>query len=70
MEDDSSYNFNGEGYSVLKHQLKSIYNKYQFSVALKFKTYDDNAILFLAFPSVERVSPGIFFFFLDFLGLI
>lgn len=46
--DESEYRFNGEGYSVLQHAAKSTYNKYQFSVALKFKTYDDNAVLFLA----------------------
>lgn len=46
--DESAYRFNGEGYSVLQHVSISTYNKYQFSVAFKFKTYDDNAVLFVA----------------------
>uniref|UniRef100_A0A0A9YKQ2 Laminin subunit alpha-1 n=1 Tax=Lygus hesperus TaxID=30085 RepID=A0A0A9YKQ2_LYGHE len=45
--DESSYSFAGDGYSVVTHDSSGTYNKYLFSVSLKFKTFDSNALLFI-----------------------
>ncbi|XP_015607311.1 laminin subunit alpha-1 [Cephus cinctus] len=43
-----AYNFNGDGYSVRKRVLTGPYNKYIFGVSISFRTFDENALLFLA----------------------
>ncbi|XP_014204068.2 laminin subunit alpha-1 [Copidosoma floridanum] len=45
---DLAYSFNGEGYAVRSRVISGPYNKYIFGVSINFKTYDENAILFLA----------------------
>lgn len=40
--------WNGAGYSVLKRSDLRPYNKNQFSILLTFRTFDENALLFLA----------------------
>ncbi|XP_014250027.1 laminin subunit alpha-1 isoform X2 [Cimex lectularius] len=47
IKDESSYGFSGDGYVVLKPENSGIRNKYLFSVSLRFKTFDSNALLFL-----------------------
>lgn len=46
--DELTFQFNGEGYAVLHRPSSGTYNKYTFSVSLKFRTLDENALLFLA----------------------
>ncbi|XP_076668102.1 wing blister isoform X2 [Andrena cerasifolii] len=46
--DDIAYSFNGEGYAVRKRVSSGPYNKYTFGVSINFRTYDENALLFLA----------------------
>ncbi|KAF7990369.1 hypothetical protein HCN44_000174 [Aphidius gifuensis] len=46
--EDSTYSFNGKGYSVRNRVSSGPYNKYTFGVSLSFKTFDENALLFLA----------------------
>ncbi|CAA9998731.1 unnamed protein product, partial [Nesidiocoris tenuis] len=45
--DESSYSFAGDGYAVVTHDNSGVFNKYLFSVSLKFKTFDHNALLFM-----------------------
>ncbi|KAJ9574287.1 hypothetical protein L9F63_026065, partial [Diploptera punctata] len=47
-KDELTFRFNGEGYAVLYRPSSGPYNKYVFSVSLKFRTLDENALLFLA----------------------
>lgn len=42
------YYWNGAGYSVLQRSDGRLYNKNKFGVVLTFKTFDENALLFLA----------------------
>ncbi|KAL0132326.1 hypothetical protein PUN28_000249 [Cardiocondyla obscurior] len=46
--DDVAYNFNGEGYAVRNRVSSGPYNKYIFGVSISFRTFDENALLFLA----------------------
>nr|XP_012216711.1 PREDICTED: laminin subunit alpha-1-like [Linepithema humile] len=46
--DDIAYSFNGEGYAVRNRVSSGPYNKYMFGVSINFRTYDENALLFLA----------------------
>ncbi|KAG7199623.1 hypothetical protein KM043_014226 [Ampulex compressa] len=46
--DDIAYSFNGEGYAVRNRVSSGPYNKYTFGVSFNFRTYDENALLFLA----------------------
>lgn len=59
VKDEQSYSFSGEGYAVLQHDSSSAYNKYLFSVSMAFKTFDENALLFLAIGS-EEVSNEVY----------
>ncbi|XP_036145001.1 laminin subunit alpha-1 isoform X3 [Monomorium pharaonis] len=45
---DIAYSFNGEGYAVRNRVSSGPYNKYMFGVSINFRTYDENALLFLA----------------------
>jgi len=47
-KDDIAYSFNGEGYAVRNRVSSGPYNKYMFGVSISFRTYDENALLFLA----------------------
>ncbi|KAL6255156.1 hypothetical protein P5V15_013489 [Pogonomyrmex californicus] len=46
--DDIAYSFNGEGYAVRNRVSSGPYNKYMFGVSINFRTFDENALLFLA----------------------
>ncbi|XP_051174494.1 laminin subunit alpha-1 isoform X1 [Leptopilina boulardi] len=46
--DDIAYSFNGEGYAVRNRVTSGPYNKYTFGISLSFRTFDENALLFLA----------------------
>lgn len=46
--DDTAYSFNGEGYAARNRVSSGPYNKYSFGVSISFRTYDENALLFLA----------------------
>ena len=46
--DDLAYSFNGEGYAVRSRVTSGPYNKYTFGISLSFRTFDENALLFLA----------------------
>lgn len=48
VRDDIAYNFNGEGYAVRNRVSSGPYNKYMFGISISFRTYDENALLFLA----------------------
>ncbi|CAA3033141.1 Hypothetical predicted protein [Olea europaea subsp. europaea] len=48
VQEEQAYRFSGDGYSVLHHDSIGTYNKYLFSVSLSFRSFDENAILFLA----------------------
>ncbi|XP_043600424.1 laminin subunit alpha-1 isoform X4 [Bombus pyrosoma] len=48
VKDDIAYSFNGEGYAVRNRVSSGPYNKYSFGVSISFRTYDENALLFLA----------------------
>ena len=48
ISNDVAYTFNGEGYAVRSRVLSGPYNRFVFGVSISFKTYDENAILFLA----------------------
>nr|XP_034195684.1 laminin subunit alpha-1 isoform X1 [Osmia lignaria] len=48
VRDDIAYSFNGEGYAVRNRVSSGPYNKYTFGVSINFRTYDENALLFLA----------------------
>lgn len=48
ISNDLAYSFNGEGYAVRSRVNSGPYNKYTFGVSINFKTYDENALLFLA----------------------
>ncbi|XP_024867463.1 laminin subunit alpha-1 isoform X2 [Temnothorax curvispinosus] len=48
VRDDIAYSFNGEGYAVRNRVSSGPYNKYMFGVSISFRTYDENALLFLA----------------------
>jgi hypothetical protein len=54
--DELTFQFNGEGYAVLHRPSSGPYNKYVFSVSLKFRTLDENALLFLAVNPNVTVS--------------
>nr|XP_012147088.1 PREDICTED: laminin subunit alpha-2 isoform X4 [Megachile rotundata]XP_012147089.1 PREDICTED: laminin subunit alpha-2 isoform X4 [Megachile rotundata] len=45
---DDMYSFNGEGYAVKNRVSSGPYNKYTFELSFNFRTYDENALLFLA----------------------
>nr|CAD7199120.1 unnamed protein product [Timema douglasi] len=47
-KDELSYHFTGDGYSSLRRGSSSPHNKYVFSVSFKFRTLDENALIFLA----------------------
>nr|CAD7455143.1 unnamed protein product [Timema tahoe] len=47
-KDEQSYHFTGDGYSSLRRGSSSPHNKYVFSVSFKFRTLDENALIFLA----------------------
>lgn len=51
VRDEQSYGFSGDGYAVLLRDSSSAYNKYVFSISLSFRTFDENALLFLAVGS-------------------
>lgn len=51
--DFSAYSFRGDGYAILP-QIKR-YKKRSYVVALRFRTFDENALLFFA-PNVQTVS--------------
>ncbi|XP_046413773.1 laminin subunit alpha-1-like [Neodiprion fabricii] len=46
--DDIAYSFNGEGYAVRNRVPSGPYSKYTFGVSITFRTFDENALLFLA----------------------
>ncbi|XP_014473552.1 PREDICTED: laminin subunit alpha-1 isoform X2 [Dinoponera quadriceps] len=46
--DDIAYSFNGKGYAVRNRVSSAPYSKYMFGVSFSFRTYDENALLFLA----------------------
>ncbi|XP_011501171.1 PREDICTED: laminin subunit alpha-1 [Ceratosolen solmsi marchali] len=48
LNNDVAYSFNGDGYAVRTRVMSGPYNKYIFGVSINFKTFDENAILFLA----------------------
>ncbi len=52
--DDQSYNFRGDGYSEINRTSTSPYNKYFFSVSFNFRSFDENALLFLAVSDDRR----------------
>lgn len=54
--DELTFRFNGEGYAVLHRPSSGPYNKYAFSVSLKFRTLDENSLLFLAVNPNVTVS--------------
>lgn len=56
IRSEQSYTFFGDGYVELKHESSTPYNKYLFSVALNFRTFDENALLFLAVSNTQPVS--------------
>jgi len=56
--DELTFQFNGEGYAVLHRPSSGTYNKYTFSVSLKFRTLDENAVLFLAVNPNVTVSSN------------
>ncbi|XP_074102845.1 wing blister [Cotesia typhae] len=47
IRDDFAYSFNGDGYAVRSRVNSGPYSKYTFGVSLNFRTYDENALLFL-----------------------
>lgn len=53
------YYWNGAGYSVLKRSGLRPFNKNQFSILLTFRTFDENALLFLA---VDEVNVSCFYY--------
>ena len=53
ISNDLAYSFNGEGYAVRTRVTSGPYNKYVFGVSISFRTYDENAILFLAIDPVN-----------------
>ncbi|XP_065339678.1 laminin subunit alpha lam-3 [Cloeon dipterum] len=56
LRQEESYSFLGDGYSVLHHDSSVTYNPYQFSVLFTFKSYDEDALLFLAInPKRDRL---------------
>ncbi|XP_014221917.2 laminin subunit alpha-1 [Trichogramma pretiosum] len=48
MSSDVSYSFNGKGYAVRSRVNSGPYNKYTFGVSISFRSYDEDALLFLA----------------------
>ncbi|XP_076178093.1 laminin subunit alpha-1-like [Ptiloglossa arizonensis] len=58
--DDIAYSFNGEGYAVRNRVSSGPYNKYTFGVSLNFRSYDENALLFLAINPVNNQHIMIF----------
>jgi laminin, alpha 1/2 len=64
LRQEESYSFIGDGYSVLHYDSSAPYNQYQFSVSLTFKSYDDDALLFLAI-NPKRVGFFILFDYFD-----
>lgn len=52
--DDVAYSFNGNGYAVRSRVSSGPYNKYMFGVSISFRTYDENALLFLAINKEVR----------------
>lgn len=59
---DSSRNFNGQGYSVVRSLSTRAYPKRVFSLQITFKTLDENALLFLTVD--EKNVKMIFFLYL------
>lgn len=57
--DDIAYNFNGEGYAVRNRVSSGPYNKYMFGVSISFRTFDENALLFLAINKDVRVYSNL-----------
>ncbi|CAG2061905.1 unnamed protein product, partial [Timema podura] len=55
-KDEQSYHFTGDGYSSLRRGSSSPHNKYVFSVSFKFRTLDENALIFLA---VDPLKEGL-----------
>ncbi|XP_054282487.1 laminin subunit alpha-1 [Macrosteles quadrilineatus] len=53
VKDEQSFTFTGDGYVVLRQDSSSAYNKYLFSVSVNFRTFDENALLFLSVSSQQ-----------------
>lgn len=53
--DDVAYSFNGKGYAVRNRVSSVPYSRYLFGISFSFRTYDENALLFLAINS-DNVS--------------
>ncbi|XP_032674953.1 laminin subunit alpha-1 isoform X4 [Odontomachus brunneus] len=49
--DDVAYSFNGKGYAVRNRVSSVPYSRYLFGISFSFRTYDENALLFLAINS-------------------
>ncbi|KAK0081679.1 hypothetical protein PV325_011758 [Microctonus aethiopoides] len=58
--DDIAYSFNGEGYAVRNRVSSGPYNKYTFGVSINFRTFDENALLFLAYNKINNHHVMIF----------
>lgn len=54
---DSNYYFNGLGYSVTTRDKKYPYRSSQTSIHFSFKTYDEDALLFLVLDAVNVSIP-------------
>ncbi|XP_076245323.1 wing blister [Calliopsis andreniformis] len=52
--EDTVYSFNGQGYAVRNRVSSAPYNMYIFGVSLNFRTFDENALLFLAINPVNN----------------
>ncbi|KAJ8669684.1 hypothetical protein QAD02_000943, partial [Eretmocerus hayati] len=48
ISNDVAYSFNGEGYAVRNRVTSGPYDKNVFGVSIHFKTFDENALIFLA----------------------
>lgn len=54
-KDEQSFRFRGDGYAVIDATL---YDKYAFSVSLKFRTLDENSLIFMAVSRGKVCSPA------------
>jgi len=61
LRQEEAYSFLGNGYSVLHYDSSAPYNPYQFSVSLTFKSYDEDALLFLAINPKRVRFAGLIF---------
>ncbi|XP_063216579.1 laminin subunit alpha-1 [Bacillus rossius redtenbacheri] len=69
LKDESTYYFTGDGYSSFRRTTSSPYKKFFFTVSFRFRTLDENAMLFLAidpgkvgFISLSLIDGQIVFF--------